>query len=304
MSQAHFSLTYDGDAVRDGEIDVADLAPALLALAQAVKSTGKVVLGSEADVSLKIRTMKSGSFEVLMNAVVNGDVGLFWNIVKQFYASEDAQTALAVVETLFAAGAVGSVGYAGVVRFLQWRRGRALQRQRRLEGGATEVTIDGDTLTLAPGAFEAAQDPAVRTGLEKSIAEPLDRDGIDEVRFANGSDPITVKKEDREFFRSSNATDDEFASTYEKVFSIVTLSFRSENKWKLHDGQGTRFVTISDEEFLAKIDAGEKFGKGDLLHCLVKEVSARTASGSFKSQYEILKVIEHKPFSPPAKLDL
>jgi hypothetical protein len=48
MTQVHFSLTYHGDAVRDGEIDVTELAPALIALAQAVKATGKIVLGPDA----------------------------------------------------------------------------------------------------------------------------------------------------------------------------------------------------------------------------------------------------------------
>ncbi len=59
MSQAHFSLTYDGEAVRDGELDVTDLASALLALAQAVKATGKIVIGPDADVTLRVRTLRA-----------------------------------------------------------------------------------------------------------------------------------------------------------------------------------------------------------------------------------------------------
>lgn len=300
MTQAHFSLTYDGEAVRDGEIDVAELAPALLALAQAIKATGKIVLGPEADVNLKVRTMKTGSFEVLMNAVTSGDVGLMWSIIKQFYQSEDVQTAQAVVETLLLGGTVGT----SVVKFLQWRRGRTIQRKERLEDGSTKVTIDGTELLLAPGAYEAAQDPAVRAGIEKSIADPLDRDGIDTVKFGNGSNPISIDKSERDFFRSVSSSETEFSSTYEKVFSIVTLSFKAGNKWKLHDGQGARNVTISDEEFVEKIDKGlVSFAKGDLLVCQVRETSARTDSG-FKSQYEILKVIEHRPYRPPEKLPL
>jgi hypothetical protein len=72
--------------------------------------------------------MKSGSFQVLMNAVANGAVGLFWTVIKQLYATYDAQTAMAVVETLFTVATVTGAGCAGVVKFLKWRQGRHIDR--------------------------------------------------------------------------------------------------------------------------------------------------------------------------------
>lgn len=305
MTQAHFSLTYDGPAVRDGEIDVTDLAPALLALGQAVKATGKIVLGPDADVSLKVRTTKTGSFEVLMSAVTNGDVGLAWTIIKQFYQTEDVQTAKAVVETLLMGGTGAGAATAGVVKFLKWRKGRPIEKQESLPNGAVKVTIENVEIILAPGVLEAARDPVVRSGIEKAIATPLEKDGIDVVKFAGETgEPVVVDKSERVHFLSAGVSESEFTSVYDKVFSIVTLSFKTGNKWKLHDGQGARNVTILDEEFLNRIDKGlARFAKGDLLVCQVRETAVRT-DGGFKSQYEILKVIEHRPYRPPETLKL
>jgi hypothetical protein len=176
MTHAHFSLTYDGDC----EIDVVELAPALLALAQSVKATGKIILGPAADVNLKIRTMRDGSFEVLMNAVTSGDVGLVWSIVKSFYADENVQTAKAVVETIIDVGAIAGVPV-GLIKFLLWRRNRTIDKEERLADGTVKIAIDGIELLLRPGVIEAARDPVIRAGLEKAIVAPLDRDGISKI---------------------------------------------------------------------------------------------------------------------------
>lgn len=129
MSNAAFSFIFDGESVRDGEIDVADLAPALIALGQAFKATGKIVLGPAADVSLKIRTMQHGSFEVFLSAVASGDYGIAWSMIKALYASDDGQTAKAVLQTLAAGVTVLGVGGPSVISVIKWLRGRKIQRQ-------------------------------------------------------------------------------------------------------------------------------------------------------------------------------
>ena len=51
MSEAKFVVAYDGPAVADGDMEVADLAPALLHLAQLLEAAAKVVDGKDAKVS-------------------------------------------------------------------------------------------------------------------------------------------------------------------------------------------------------------------------------------------------------------
>ncbi|MBX9619792.1 MAG: hypothetical protein K2X10_11645 [Hyphomicrobiales bacterium] len=302
MSTAAFSFVFDGEAVRGGEIDVTDLAPALLALGQAVKATGKIVLGPDADVSLKIRTMQHGSFEVFLNAVISGDVGLPWSMIKVFYASDDGKTALAVIQTLAGATATTAGVGKGVIWLLKVLKGRKILRQEKADGDHVKVVVDGDEFIVPLPVAQAVQDANVRAALEKAIAEPLERDGIDTVRVNTGADVVEVEKAEAAYFKASALSDTEFSSTYQKAFSIQTLSFKRGNKWRLHDGQGGRNVTMLDQNFMDRVDRSEiAFAKDDVLVCEVREVSSRTATG-FKSQYEILKVIEHRPKSHQPKL--
>jgi hypothetical protein len=61
---------------------------------------------------------------------------------------------------------------------------------------------------------------------------------------------------------------------------------------------------MSDADFQARVDASqEAFAKGDLLVCEVVETSRRTATG-FRSDYEIVRVKEHRRALADPGLDL
>lgn len=62
---AHFSIIYDGEGLAEGSIDVKDLAPALLALAEVVDEAQPLVPELDARLSLRVRSnFEHGSFEV------------------------------------------------------------------------------------------------------------------------------------------------------------------------------------------------------------------------------------------------
>src|SRR5690606_27594307 len=79
------------------------------------------------------------------------------------------------------------------------------------------------------------------------------------------------------------------------AFSIVSLAFKDENKWRLHDGNNTIYATIKDEDFMRKVESNEvSFRKSDVLICEVEDVSSRDESG-LKTEHFVIKVLEHKP---------
>lgn len=78
------------------------------------------------------------------------------------------------------------------------------------------------------------------------------------------------------------------------VFSIVSLAFREEHKWRLFDGAATVYAAMADADFLARVDRNvETFTKGDLLICRVRVRQWQTASGA-RTEYEVTRVMEHR----------
>jgi hypothetical protein len=292
MSEATFRLAYDGDAVRHGEMDVADLAPALLGMAQLLKAAARVVQGDDAEISVRVKTTRDACFEVLLNLIVH-DGAAGWAFLK----TPDGQAA-GVLLTLLGVSAKSGIG--GAIGVVRWLKGR-WPRSRPVGGGDVSLMIDEIEIVVPDTLARLALDPGVRGALEKIIYEPLEKDGIESVSLGEASSAQTITKEESGFFRAiSNEDADEFASRHTKAFSISTLSFKKGQRWRLSDGASPRSVTMADADFLARVDSSqESFDKGDILVCEVVERARRTANG-FKSDYEITKVIEHRKFQPPA----
>ena len=288
MSEAIFRLVYDGEALRDGEMDVADLAPALMGIAQLLKASGRVLYGDDGDVSVRVRTMQDGSFDVHLTAVVR-KLGSLWALQK----SPDAQAAEALLGVLGLTSANVISGAIGVVRALRGARPRVLTSRP----GFVRLEVDGISMEVPEVEARLTLDAGVRAALERVIVDPLDREGIDTVSFGAADPKARITLAEAAFFRAPIESDaDEFASHYQKAFSIQSLSFKPDRKWRLSDGHGAaKLVQITDAEFEGRVQRNEiRFAKGDILICDVTERSWRTATG-FKSEYEISKVLEHRP---------
>jgi hypothetical protein len=297
MSEATFRLSYDGDAVRDGEMDVADLAPALLGLGQLLRAAAHVVQGEAADVSVRVKTMRDACFEVWLSVAVD-DLKSAWQIWK----TADVQGAATLLSLLGFSGIGAAVGAIQVVKRLQGNRPK---RVTATSPGNVAMEIDGEIIEMPDMVARIALDAVVRAAMERVIADPLEKDGIDSVSLGEAETGPTVAKAEGSYFRALPAADsDEFVSRHTKPFSILTLSFKPGQKWRLNDGASPRQVTMSDADFQARVDASqEAFAKGDLLVCEVVETSRRTATG-FRSDYEIVRVKEHRRALADPGLDL
>jgi len=286
MSEASFSLAYDGPAVREGEMDLAELGPALIGLSQLLKAAGRATYGEEAVVSVRAKATREGSFEVLLSLGVQGG-HMLW----EFWKQPDVQSASTLL------GLLGLTVKDGAVQAIKMLRGSRPRKQERLKNGEVRIeAADGTSLVIPEPSLRLALDPTVRQALQRVVVQPLESDGIDTVKMGSGTSRVVVTEEEIDSFRSLPDTDDDqFVSRFQKPFKIVSLHFTSGRKWRLHDGRATRLVAIEDEDFNARVDRNEeRFAKGDLLICEVEEISVRAGS-DFSSHYVIKRVIEHRP---------
>jgi hypothetical protein len=68
MSEMRFQLAYDGPALKKGDMDVRQLAPALLAVGKLIQESNRVLNGERASVEVKVRAdFKTASFHIDFN---------------------------------------------------------------------------------------------------------------------------------------------------------------------------------------------------------------------------------------------
>lgn len=139
------------------------------------------------------------------------------------------------------------------------------------------------------------RDLAVREAFDRVLA-PLDKEGID--TFAAGDESgfsVVVTRQERVYFTPPAGEDELLMEDVRRMaYSIVSLAFKEDNKWRLSDGNSTISAKVSDVDFLAGVNANEtSFSKGDVLLCDVKVTQWQTEGGA-KTEYEVVKVVEHR----------
>ena len=298
MSRASFTIAYDGPALSGGVMDVRDLAPALMALGQLLDAANVTVNGDTAQLKLQVRATAPGSFQISFDLVQS------WTTqVLHFFASDQVAGATNLLAWVLGVGAPATGSLLWLTKKL---RGGTPVRVEQLSSNMMRLTFEEETFDIPLELLRLYQDLSVRNALQKLIQEPLKQEGIDE--FQVKVDGIVIEKIteiDATYFSKPVLQDeiliDELRSS---AFSIVSLAFKEDNKWRLFDGNTQISASISDSDFLAKVDTNQlAFSKGDILMCEVRVVQRRTIDG-LKTDYIVERVVEHRPAARQLPLPL
>ena len=288
-----FTVSYEGDALSEYRMPVRDLAPALLALGQAFDRSNALLNGDGAGVTLQIRATSQGSFEISL---------VLEQLFKQtaaFFSDEFISSAAKIKDLLI--GGDGSEGLLGLTKRLKGRQPKEVSRDDK----NITLEIDGLKLTIPGKVIDLLEDKAVRQQIA-AVIRPVTKRGIDRVVFKKGQQTLeTVEKEDVQYFKQDGNSD---AITTETVIpsqrlKIASVTFGKVGKWKLSDGEKTRWYSIEDEDFLEGVTGGDRrFGSGDFLTCEILMTQSLAANGDLKLEYAITHVIDHTSsqlFQPP-----
>ena len=294
-----FRIGFEGPGVDNGEIDVLDLAPALLALGELVQTANSVLNQDRAKARLIVRASENGSFI----AVLALDVSFITDLLDKLAAHGQGITAAKDLTNILlaAGGGVGAVG-AGVFAALRALRGRKIEKivdnsdgTKTLIGGGNSVIVEKRTLILL-------QSPGVREMTEMFARSALRAKGVEGIRIMREKDTGApdVRLEHTDIPALSMPSQDEaevIETTHERegLLKIVTGQFQEGYKWRFSDGSNTFTADMKGTDFLTRMENAEiRLSKHDTLKCRIRET--QTLQGSnLRTDIEITAVTKYIP---------
>ena len=295
-TEAQIDLVYHGPDVESGSMEVRDLAPAMLAMAALFEAVATEANGDRAKVNINLKSTSTNSFhlglEILNTIGIQG-------------VMDALHTATELKEILFGVGGVGAASGGGVwwlINKLKRRKPEAVEHNRN----NVNITINGDNnnierITVSSTVYSLYEDPKVRKATE-DIAHIVKSEGIDAVEVQDAGQVIQrIDKSNVDDFNYDSSSDVLTENVVRKVFTIVNVSFKENNKWRVFDGTTNYMASIDDTDFLARVNNNEiAFSKSGQLVCQFQTTQWATATG-MKSEYRITKV---ERYIPPSQLSL
>ncbi|MEB7889781.1 hypothetical protein NGK36_10785 [Hafnia alvei] len=297
-----FRIVYDGPALDTHEMDVRDLAPALLSLSDVLEEAGRSVYGKERRMSVKVNaSFKAGSFGVDLIAQSTS----LTNQIIDAFSGNNASAACNIISLIGFGYLTSKQTCKGLVQLIKWLGPKKINRIEPTFDGRTKIFIDDESEIFDSQVIDLYKNKKLRRALENVITKPLERDGIDcfAVTIDNGKSFVEVSKSESSFFKADSAEETIISeSITERALQPLDISFREGHKWQFSDGASPFQASVSDEKFLKAIDEQSvAFAKGDLLLVDLK-ITQFLAEKGIKTSYEIVTV--KKIINPQRQIDL
>ncbi|HAM22286.1 MAG TPA: hypothetical protein DCQ04_08420 [Actinobacteria bacterium] len=296
MAEKQFELIYDGTAVQDGRMAIAEIAPALVALEALTRGCSGALRPDCPPVVLSVSSTKQGSFIVSLIAESSPS---FDRAIDVF--SSDTADAVSNIKDFVEV----------LVLFFIWvrHRGKELLREGEPEPPTVEEMMAGRSLeNEQPGISLLSSRPdLVRHA--RDVVAPLRAEGIDQMRIeGGGASRVVVQKAEVAYFDAA-ADESEEEEDHETtiLLRIVNLSLSKGTSWRFSDGQTTFPARIQDAEFVDRVRLGEEvFRNGDFLRCRLRVRQRVDEEGKLRTKREVLEVIEHRRAyqHTPSSMDL
>lgn len=294
MPKTNFTVKYDGEALANHEMDVALLAPALMGMQKLIDALVTESTEGEYRASLKIKgNAKAGSIEIELVTQAISNPKLLKDLVIDFFSLREL-VALGTITTLL-------VPLLSLIKRFGRRKPTKVED---LGNGNVKIHFGDETTIVNNHVYHVYTDFEVREAAYKAV-KPLEDEGIEGFSIYKDSEQIfEVDKEYASRFIPPNISELMLVNEEESFLQIVKISFNMNNKWQFTKGDETINANIVDEDFIKKVQKREtSFYDGDILHVILEKEQYQE-KGKLKTNYRIIKVLNHEKAQRQQNLDL
>jgi hypothetical protein len=307
MRAAHTTIKYDGPALRDHAMDVAHLAPALLALSELVKDANRFANGDRAGVKVLVSAdLEQKCFELAVQLVMT-----IWEQPKLLIGDEDVRSAKEIAEWLGILGIPTGVVGVGLFRLIKRLRGQRVASTTvvRVADGRNVVEIrtegEAEPVQVAEAVYGLYSNVATR---QKALAvlAPLREEGYDSLEFYDGNDghetAVRFEKDDVPAPDFSDLPEvvpqNKHTSTIRTEVKIRKAAYEGKSCWTLMYKRAIE-ASIDDEDWLARSQSGQESAPpGNYLDVNRRRRTSRTRRTSSWASPRIGKKV-HRVTQPP-----
>lgn len=298
--KAYFHIVYDGTALENNEMDIKELAPALLAISEVLEETNRLYNCGRAEIAVNVKgSFKTGCFGFDLSVTQNFLHNLFnlFNLLK----TDDIVAGATLLGYLGFISAT-TIGFGkGLLQVVKWLQNRKITKIEMNTDNKATIYVDKDSYIVEKEIIELLKSYKIRKAIELAVVVPLEKDGIDSFACtgqlsADQTDKfVVIKKEESKYFIAPEPEDEVIEEhTYITSLQAVSVVFQEKNKWRFSDGTNTFFAEINDIVFAQKVQNNDiSFAKNDIFKVELHTKQTLTAKG-IKTEYIVNKVIGHR----------
>lgn len=285
MPEAIMTLEFEGDAVDAATMDVRQLAPALIAAADAIREAHQLLRVPGPPPQVNVRAIRPGSF--IIDLLV-AEPSILQRAMELLNSPE-------VTAGLDLSGMVGIV--VGSFSLIKRLANRKIAKTEAIRPGLIRLILeDGTVIETPPDTLQLVLDASYRHSI-RGVVEPLASGrGITSLVVSTDGESQTVTGTDLRAFEVPHTVEEELVDTIsEVVLRPVSLSFTEGNKWRFHDGESIFYAAIDDPRFAESVELGtERFAKNDMLRVRLR-IRQTKVEGGLRTERSIVEVLQHLP---------
>lgn len=258
MQMVRTTIKYDGSALAGKSMDVADLAPSLIALSDLIKAANRQFNGDRSGVKILVNAnLDQNCFELFIDLAQT-----LWESVSNLIADDRVATIKEIAEWIGILGtAAGGITLYALIKILRGKTVESTTIEKNDGKDVLQIHIYGDSnhVTVDKNVYEMYSNQVIRNHAIK-VLEPLTKDGYDSLEFYDG------KKKVYEHFDKSDVPSIDNGNLPEiqpqnvvisKIKTIVRIrkpAYEGNSKWTLVYKRAIE-AAIEDKDWLEKFQS-------------------------------------------------